>query len=176
MRCLLDKVTARHIMEGMLKLVEGRSTTSAELYALYFYQRASTSNITLFILPQTYNLLKRLNHLSHYVEIIRRFLAATQVSYPARYFKRWARRLQEYGFTKEDAEVLALATFGTTPNGDILGMHMVVTSDQPMINQWRTCHGEIQKRLSDMQRNLEDPYCRVSLPIVERPELIRTLR
>ena len=24
MRCLLDKVTARHIMEGMLKLVEGR--------------------------------------------------------------------------------------------------------------------------------------------------------
>ena len=28
MRCLLDKVTARHIMEGMLKLVEGRTVTS----------------------------------------------------------------------------------------------------------------------------------------------------
>ena len=40
MRCLLDKVTARHIMEGMLKLMEGRSTTSAELFALYFFQRA----------------------------------------------------------------------------------------------------------------------------------------
>ena len=172
MRCLLDKVTARHIMEGMLKLVEGRSTTSAELFALYFYRRASSRNITLFILPQTYNLLKRLNHLSRYVVIIRRFLAATQVSYPARYFKRWARRLQEYGFTKEDAEVLALATFGTTPNGDILGMHTVVTSDQPMINQWRAYHGEIQERLSNMQRNLEDPYCHVSLPTVERPELI----
>ena len=172
MRCLLDKVTARHIMEGMLKLVEGRSTTSAELYALYFYQRASSRNITLFILPQTYNLLKRLNHLSRYIVIIHRFLAATQVSYPARYFKRWARRLQEYGFTKEDAEVLALATFGTTPNGDILGMHMVVTSDQPMINQWKARHGEIQKRLSNMQRNFEDPYSQVSLPTVERPELI----
>ena len=36
MRCLLDKVTARHIMEGMLKLVEGRSVTSTdtELFAL----------------------------------------------------------------------------------------------------------------------------------------------
>lgn len=178
MRCLLDKVTARHIMEGMLKLVEGRSGTSTdiELFALYFYQRASSSNITLFILPQTYTLLKRLNHLSRYSMIIRRFLAATQVSYPARYFKRWARRLQEYGFTKEDAEVLALATFGTTPNRDILGMHIVATSDQPMINQWGTYHGEIQKRLSNMQRNLEVPYCHVSLPIVERPELIRTLR
>ena len=40
MRCLLDKVTARHIMEGMLKLVEGRSTTSAELFALYFLECA----------------------------------------------------------------------------------------------------------------------------------------
>lgn len=134
MRCLLDKVTARHIMEGMLKLVEGRSVTftDTELFALHFYQRAHSNNITLFILPQTYNLLKRLNHLSRYVVIIRHFLAATQVSYPARYFKRWKRRLQEYGFTKEDAEVLALATFGTTPNGDILGMHIVATSDQPM--------------------------------------------
>ena len=176
MRCPLDKVTARHIMEGMLKLGEGRSMTSADIFALYFYQRAHSNNITLFILPQTYNLLKRLNHLSRYVVIIRRFLAATQVSYPARYFKRWARRLQEYGFTKEDAEVLALATFGTTSSGDILGIHMVATSDQPMINQWRAYHGKIQKRLSNMQRNLEVPYCHVSLPIVERPELIRTLR
>lgn len=32
MRCLLDKVTARHIMEGMLKLVEGRTVTSVEDY------------------------------------------------------------------------------------------------------------------------------------------------
>ena len=47
-------------------------------------------------------------------------------------FKRWTRRLKEYGFTKEDAEVLALATFGTTLNGDILGMHILATSDQPM--------------------------------------------
>ena len=172
MRCLLDKVTARHIMEGMLKLVEGRPATSAELFALHFYQRAHSINITLFILPQTYNLLKRLNHLSRYVVPIRHFLAATQVSYPARYFKRWARRLQEYGFTKEDAAVLALATFGTTPNGDILGMHIVATSDQPMINQWRAYHGEIQKRLSNMQRNLEAPYCHVSLPTVERPNLL----
>ncbi len=45
MRCLLDKVTARHIMEGMLKLVEGRTVTSTELFALYFYQRAHSDGI-----------------------------------------------------------------------------------------------------------------------------------
>ena len=83
MRCLLDKVTARHIMEGMLKLIEGRRVTSTELFALYFYQRASPGDITLFILPQTHNLLKRLEHLPRYVVLIRRFLAATQVCHPA---------------------------------------------------------------------------------------------
>ena len=173
MRCLLDKVTARHIMEGMLKLVEGRTVTSAELFALYFYQRARSNSIALFILPQTYNLLKRLEYLSRYVALIRYFLAATQVSYPARYFKRWVRRLREYGFTKEDAEVLALATFGTTSNGDILGMHVVATFDQPMINRWTTQRTEIQRRLLNMQRHLEPPYCYVSLPNVELPELIQ---
>ena len=172
MRCLLDKVTARHIMEGMLKLIKGRRVTSTELFALYFYQRASPGDITLFILPQTHNLLKRLEHLPRYVVLIRRFLAATQVCHPARYFKRWTRRLREYGFTKEDAEVLALSTFGTTANGDVLGMHVVATFDQPMINQWSAQREEIQRRLSDMQRNLETPYCHVFLPTVERPEFI----
>ena len=104
MRCLLNKVTARHIMEGMLKLVEGRSVTSAELFALYFYQRARSGGILLFILPQTHNVLKRLEHLPRYVVIIRRFLASTQVSHLARYFKRWTRRLREYGLRRRTQE------------------------------------------------------------------------
>ena len=173
MRCLLDKVTARHIMEGMLKLIEGRTVTPTELFAIYFYQRGRSDGITLFILPQTHNLLKRLEHLPRYALLIGHFLASTQVAQPARYFKRWARRLREYGFTKEDAEVLALATFGTTLNGDVLGMHLIVTFDQPMINQWHAHRAEIQDRLSNMQRSLEVPYSSVALPTVERPELIR---
>lgn len=172
MRCLLDKVTARHIMEGLLKLVEGRTVTSAELLALYFYQRARSNEITLFILPQTHNLLKRSEHLQRYVTIIRHFLGATQVVQPARYFKRWARRLREYGFTKEDAEVLALATFGTTLNRDVLGMHVIATFDQPMINQWEAHQIAIRERLSNMQRNLAVPYNNASLPTVEHPERI----
>ena len=183
MRCLLDKVTARHIMEGMLKLVEGRTVTSAELFALYFYRRARPGGIELFILPQTENLLRRLEQFPRYAVLIRRFLGTMKVFRPARYFKslakrdpdlsgRWARRLREYGFTKEDAEVLALATFGTTEDVDVLGMHVVATFDQPMMNQWSAQQAEIQKRLSNMRRNLRGPYRHVSLPTVERPELI----
>ena len=53
MRCLLDKVTARHIMEGMLKLAEGRKVTDAELFALYFYRKTIFSGIDLFIIFTT---------------------------------------------------------------------------------------------------------------------------
>ena len=69
MRCPLDKVTARHIMEGMLKLVEKRAVTSTELFALYFYQGARSGGIALFILPQTHNLLKRLERLPRYFTV-----------------------------------------------------------------------------------------------------------
>ena len=172
MRCLLDKVTARHITEGMLKLVEGRTVTSSELLALYFYQRARSGGITLFILPQTHNLLKRLEHLPRYAVIIQHFFEATQVLYPGQYFKRWTRRLREYGFTKEDAEVLAIATFGTTLNRNVFGMHVIATFDQPMINQWKANQTAIRERLSNMQRNLAVPYNRASLPTVKHPELI----
>ena len=170
MRCLLDKVTARHIMQGLLKLTEGRDPTDAELFALDLYSRASAQSISLFILPQTEKVLQRLARLPHFAALIRSFLARTQVVQPTRYFKRWARRLRDYGLTKEDAEVLALATFGTNQYADILGMHVVVTFDQPMIHQWTAQQEAIQKRLSSMQHNLTVPYSHAPLPKVQCPE------
>lgn len=175
MRYLLDKVTSRHTLEGLLKLIENQSITDAETSALYFFRKSVINGSELYILPHTKKILDRLEPLSRYTEIIRRFNRDTQVLYPAQYFKRLKRRIQEYGFTNEDSEVLALATFGTTQNKDILGVHGIVTFDRPMINQWKTQHAVIQKRLFNMQRNLSSPYCKVSLPIVEHPEFIANL-
>ena len=39
-RFLLDKVTARRILEGLLKLAEARDLTAAEVVALDLYERA----------------------------------------------------------------------------------------------------------------------------------------
>jgi len=110
MRCLLDKVTARHIMGGLVKLSEGRSTTDAESFALDLYNRTAPSGIALFILPQTERVLRYLERLPHYAPLILLFRSQTQVTYPTRYFKRWARRLRDYGFTREDAGVLAIGS------------------------------------------------------------------
>ena len=102
----------------------------------------------------------------------RLFRERTEVVFPARYFRRWARRLRDQGFTREDAAVLALATFGTDKDAQVLGMHFVVTFDQGMIQQWIAQRGAIRKRLAAMQQNLPAPYRHAPLPEVRRPEEI----
>ena len=49
MRCLLDKVTARRILEGLLKLAEARELTDDEIFALDFFERAAHEGLRLFI-------------------------------------------------------------------------------------------------------------------------------
>ena len=172
MRCLLDKVTARYILQGLLKLAEGRSLTAGELFALDFFSLANPQTLRLFIAPPTANVLQRLVEFPHYSVVIQLFLDRVEVIVPARYFKRWARRLKDYNFTAEDAAILALATFGTNENGDILGTEVVATYDQPMINQWIRQQIAIQERLIAMKNELPAPYHRVNLPQVLRPEQI----
>lgn len=44
---------------------------------------------------------------------VRDFLDEVEVIRVGRYARRWATRLREYGFTREDAAVFSLGTFGT---------------------------------------------------------------
>ena len=75
-------------------------------------------------------------------------------------------------FTAEDASVLALGTFGTSQDTDVLSMHFVATYDQSMMRQWTTQQSAIQKRFTAMQRNFPEPYHHAFLPQVQRPEHI----
>ncbi|MBM4457917.1 MAG: hypothetical protein FJ011_09175 [Chloroflexi bacterium] len=172
MRCLLDKVTARLAVQGLLKLGEDRELTRGELLALDLFLRASRSPHRLFIVPPTASVLRRCAEQPHYSPIVQLFLARVEIVQPARYFKRWARRLRDLGFAREDAAVLALATFGTDSAATILGMEIVATCDQAMANNWAIRQSEIQARLSAMQRYLSAPYNHARLPQVLRPEQI----
>ncbi len=169
MRCLLDKVVARRSLEGLLKLAEGRDLAEEELWAVDLLQRARGQGIRLFVTGETVNILNQLEALPRYSAVIAAFLGRVEEAQPTRYFKRWARRLRDY-FTREDAAVLALATFGTSKDTDVLGMHFVATFDQPMINQWSLQQNKIEERLEAMRRDLRAPYDRVTLPQVLRPE------
>lgn len=172
MRCLLDKVTARYVMQGLLKLAEERALTPEEIFSLDFFTRASSFELQLFIVPPTSQVLQKIAQLPRYTPLIESFLRQVDIVVPARYFRRWARRLRDCHFSREDAAVLALATFGTNATGTFLGMHTVATFDQPMITNWTVQRESIQQRLKTMLVTLPQPYCAASLPDVLRPEQI----
>jgi len=66
--------------------------------------------------------------------------------------------------------VLALGTFGTDEAGQILGVHMIVTYDRPMLRKWEQERREIAERLLEMTRDLQVPFALARLPEVRLPE------
>ena len=100
------------------------------------------------------------------------FLRRVEVLYPGRYFRRWARRLRERTFTREDAKVLALGTFGTDADGRILGVHVVVTLDQAMLRKWDRDVALIAEHLREMVIDLQAPFALARLPRVQLPEAV----
>ena len=171
-RCLLDKSVARRTLEGLLKLAEGNELTEEQLWSVDLLQRAKEWDIRLFVTAGTINILSQLEDSPRYSAVITTFLDRVETVHPTRYFKRWARRLRAFGFTREDAYVLALACFSTSHGVDVLGMDLVVTYDQAMITHWSVQKGDIRERLKAMRDNLHPPYDQVSLPQILRPEKV----
>jgi hypothetical protein len=171
MRCLLDKVTARFSVQGLLKLAEGRELTEEELLSIDLLARSEPPTTRLFIAPPSANVARSLARMPRYSGVTLFFFGKVEVARPAYYFKRWARRLRDFGFAREDAAILALATFGTDEEETILGMDFVATYDQRMIRHWSGQREAIQARLAAMRRDIPPPYSHAILPQVERPGL-----
>jgi len=98
------------------------------------------------------------------------FLASVEVLRPGKYFKRWARRLREMNFTGEDANILGLGSFGVDEEGLILGVHVIATYDQALINKYALDYEAIQEKLEAMTADLDPPFRDAGLPEVKRPE------
>lgn len=79
MRCLLDKVTARFIVQGLIKLAEQRAPAENEAVALDLFVRAISPTYTLFIVPATANVLDHLARYPHYAPLIQLFLTRVEV-------------------------------------------------------------------------------------------------
>jgi hypothetical protein len=86
-RCLLDKVTARRTLEGLLKLTEARDLSAEEVLALGLFERASSYGLRHFLLPPTDSRLRRLEDRLRYAAIIRLFRQRVEVVFPTRYCK-----------------------------------------------------------------------------------------
>ncbi len=163
--CLLDKNVVRRAITGMVKVQVGKRLSPEEDDALTLLWETRNEALHPFITPETLNLLRRFTGRLE-VDL---FLEMVDVMHAGRYFKRWARRLQEHGFTREDAKVLGLGTFGTRTAGDILGADSIITLDQAFINNYQAQLEALQGRLGAMTVNLLPPFHKAVLPVFMQP-------
>ncbi|HFD39505.1 MAG TPA: hypothetical protein ENJ31_06615 [Anaerolineae bacterium] len=163
---LLDKSIARKIVEGLRRVREDRPLPQDHIASLAFWQAALDQESDLYILPHSMHVLERFSPSPE----IAWLTDTVQTIQFGRYVRRWARRLRGYGFTREDAVVLSLGTFGTNDQGSILGVEAVVTLDRPIINNYRHHRDSLVGRLAAMTRQLPAPFCDAALPDLQSPD------
>lgn len=165
MRYLLDKNIVRFALQG-LRSGRDRQLTIYEQDSLFFVQKAYQSGQTLFISYASYHIIHRW---VDYREI-QLLLSMTSVLYPTRYYRRWSRRVRETaGLSREDSAMVALGSFGTTQDGELIGVNAVVTFDQPLINGFHHFQHQLVVRLERMTLQLNPPFNTVTLPAVFLP-------
>jgi len=100
---LLDKNIVRKAAVGFALLRLRRTVPAVERRCMALLLQGQRQTVRLFIARETYNILVR-----HETRIEARIvLSLVEVLERGRYFKRWARRLREHGFTSEDASLLS---------------------------------------------------------------------
>jgi hypothetical protein len=167
MRYLLDKNIVRYALTG-LRHRHLRSLSPFELGALSFWRTAISRKRSLFISYSSYAILQQMQYRE-----VQLFLNSVDVLYPARYHSRWTRRIRETtGLTREDAVIVALASFGSNRRGNILGVHYLLTYDQGLINGYRDHLMLLNRRLQAMTVQLRPPYQQVTLPRITTPNEI----
>jgi hypothetical protein len=93
--------------------------------------------------------------------------------FPTKYQRRWARRLRtHFGFEREDAYQVALATFGRNFADTILGVDVFVTYDSRLIERFNTHKEAIEQRFTLMTCHLMSPYRDALLPKLFHPQNI----
>lgn len=163
-RTLLDKNVARKFLQALEKKERGIAPDASEQSAIQAIDAELAKGKRLFIVPQTANVLRGYFEGNIKVES---FLDRVEVIVSSKYYKRWARRLQAFGFTREDARVLSHATFGTDDEERFIGVHEILTFDKPMVNLFDEKRERIEAKLDAMKRALQPPYDEAELPDVK---------
>jgi hypothetical protein len=167
MSYLLDKNISRYALTG-LRYRHLRPLSPPEKGALSFWHLANLHQTMIFISYSSFEVLRRMPYSEAHL-----LLDDSEVLWPTRYHTRWARRIQQVtGLTREDAAVIALATFGTTSFGDLLGAHWVLTYDRAMINGYLSQLSTLERRLQAMAAQLSPPFNQVTLPRLATPDEI----
>jgi len=131
------------------------------------FQRLISHSKRMYITPETLHSALRRSHTAGIVILPRLILLEK-----GKYLKRWARRLRELGFTREDAFILSYATFGIDRLQETFGVEVVITLDLGLMTKYRETHSRIAARFRRMIHHLRLPYSEATLPKLMTPQQV----
>ncbi len=158
---LFDKGVIRRVYERRARLAQGLQSTSLQDEAADVYDRISAIAQCLYITQPTANVL-RLRPQQHAAAI----LNDTRVLRKGRYLRRWARRLRDFNFSREDALIIAHGSFGADVDSLLASVDVIVTNDFKLANNFKAQYTDIEDRFKLMINDLLDPYSGLELPEV----------
>ena len=153
-----------------MRLALGKPPTVLQVEAANSYAYIATITNHFYITEQTSNILKRRTPI-----FAAPILADTRPLKKARYLRRWARRLTGFGFSSEDAIVLAYGSFGLDVESQRVGVDAIITTDIRLADRYNQRHSEIMNRFNDMITNLPEAYRQLKLPQVVTTATVLTL-
>ena len=125
------------------------------------YQALQQAGLTTYVTPKTVNSAQR-----RYPLIAASLFTPLTILTQGRYLRRWARRLRDFGFSREDSVILAYGSFGADPRHQTFGAEVTVPADQPLIRHFHEQQDSIARRFQRMSCQLVLPYCLAQLPIL----------
>lgn len=165
---LLDKNVMRKAVTGIARARLGRLLPQDEWTCLALLLKCQRQDVLLFVPRELRNILAH-----HRAQVEASLgLSFVEVMEHGRYLKRWARRLRNYGFTREDATLLSYGTFGVGRGGEVLGATGIITLDRRFIRNFEIQQQVLEKRLRAMTVQLMPPYHHAMLPMVLEPETL----
>lgn len=161
---LLDKNIVRRVYENRARLAQGDPPTLHQAEAANIYSHLRALNQRLYITQETRNVLRLRPPI-----YAARILIQAKALIKGRYLRRWARRLRDFTFSREDAVILAYGSFGLDLDLQIIGVHTIITSDKKLVTNFTTRYAEILKRFDLMVKDLPEPFHELALPVVVTP-------
>jgi hypothetical protein len=154
----------RAVFEARVRVRLRRIPLPHQAQAAIVYQALLQAEFTAYVTPETVNSAQRRDPL-----IAASLFAPLTTLTPGRYLRRWARRLRDFGFGREDSVILAYGSFGADSRQQIFGAEVIVSTDQPLIRRFYEQYGHIARRLLRMTCQLALPYRLAQLPTLMSP-------
>jgi hypothetical protein len=136
--CLLDKNIVRAVFEARVRVQRRRIPLPHQAQAAIVYQALQQVGFTTYVTPETANSAQRRDPL-----IAASLLMPLTTLTPGHYLRRWARRLRDFGFSREDSVILAYGSFGLDARHQTFGAEVIVSADQPLMRRFHEQHYSI---------------------------------